>query len=99
MRRGNLRRALALAFRRTQRGPLQRVVLYEKDGCGLCAETFRALSRLALERPLEIIRVDIERDPVLERYALRVPVVESGGRELDAAGVDDAELARFLSPA
>lgn len=97
MRRGNLHRALALAFRRTPRGPLGRVVLYEKEGCGLCRETFRALSRLALEIPLEVVRIDVERDPaLLDRYALRLPVVEAGGRELDAAGVDEAGLRRFL---
>lgn len=94
---GNLRRALALAFRRTQRGPLRRVVLYEKDDCGLCVETFRALSRLAHELPIEIVRASIERDASLvDRYALRVPVVAVEGRELDAAGVGERQLREFL---
>jgi hypothetical protein len=97
MERGNLRRALALAFRRTQRGPLQLVVLYEKEDCGLCGETFRMLSRLAHELPIEIVRVNIERDPTLsDRYALRVPVVVADRRELDAAGVGERELREFL---
>lgn len=97
MPRGNLRRALGLAFRRTPRGPRRRVILYEKDGCGLCAETFRTLTRLALEVPLEIVRVDVARDPaLLDRYVLRVPVIGVDGRELDAAGADEASLGRFV---
>ena len=98
MQRGSLRRALALAFKRTHRGPLRRVVLYEKPGCGLCAETFRSLSRLALEMPIEIVRVDVEREPTLfERYALRIPVVAANGRELDAAGVAEHALRDFVA--
>lgn len=97
MQRGNLRRALALAFRRTQRGSPRRVVLYETAECGLCAETFRALSRLALDLPIEIIRVDIEGDDRLrDRYALRLPVLEVDGRELDAAGVGEGKLREFI---
>ncbi len=97
MEKGNLRRALALAFKRTQRGPLRRVLLYEKEDCGLCGEAFRALSRLALEFPLEIMRVDIGREPELfDRYALRIPVVEVDGRELDAAGVGEKAFRDFL---
>lgn len=73
------------------------MVLYESEDCGLCAAAFRALARLALEHPLEIARVDIERDPALrDRYALRIPVVAVAGRELDAAGLDDAALEAFV---
>ena len=98
MRRGNLRRALALAFRRTPRAPLRRVVLYETQGCGLCAEAFRRLSRVALDEPIEIARVDVAADPaLLERYALRVPVVATRGRELDAAGASEAALRAFVA--
>ena len=47
--------------------------------------------------PLEIERVDIAKDPALfERYALRIPVVVVGERELDAAGVDDRALRAWL---
>ena len=72
-------------------------MLYEREDCRLCAAAFRALSRLALEHPIEIARVDIERDPALrDRYALRIPVVAIDGRELDAAGLDDDALEAFL---
>lgn len=95
--RGDLRRALALVRRRTHRGPPLGVRLLEKPDCGLCAEAYRALRRIALERPLAIERVDITRDPaLLDRYALRIPVLVVGERELDAAGVEDRALGAWL---
>lgn len=94
---GNLRRALGLVRRRTHRGEPLRVTLYERAGCGLCDETHRALARLALDRALEIERVDIDRDTALtDRYALRVPVLRVNDAELDAAGLDDAAVSRWL---
>jgi len=84
--------------RRTPRGEPLRVRLYEKDGCGLCAEAYRALTRVRMSVPLEIERVDIERDPDLfARYAIRIPVLAVSGHELDAAGLDDAALRRWLT--
>ena len=98
--RGNLRRGLALVRRRTPRGAPLHVRLYEKADCGLCAETYRALTRIRMDIPLEIERVDILIDPALfERLALRIPVVAIGERELDAAGMDDAVLRRWLAEA
>ncbi len=95
---GNLRRALGFVRRRTHRGEPLRVTLYERAGCGLCDETHRALRRLALDRALEIERVDIDSDTALtDRYALRVPVLRVGDAELDAAGLDDAAVARWLA--
>ena len=96
--RGDLRRGLAFVRRRTPRGEPLPVRLYEKDGCGLCAEAYRALTRVRMRVPLAIERVDIEADPALfRRYAIRIPVLEARGRELDAAGVDDAALQRWLA--
>jgi hypothetical protein len=95
--RGDLRRALALVRRRTHRDPPLAVRLLEKPDCGLCAEVYRALRRVALDVPLEVDRVDITKDPELfDRYALRIPVVTMGGRELDAAGVDDRAVRAWL---
>lgn len=83
--------------RRTPRGPALGLLLYERAGCGLCAETYRALTRIRMDVPLAIERVDIEADPaLLDRYALRIPVVAAGERELDAAGLDEAAIRRFL---
>lgn len=98
--RGSLRRGLALVRRRTPRGPALRIVLYEKAGCGLCAEAYRALTRVRMDVPLEIERVDIESQRALfDRYALRIPVLRVGERELDAAGLDAAALRAWLREA
>lgn len=98
MRRGDLRRALALVRRRTYRAPPLHVRLMEKPECHLCAEAHRALRRIALERPLQIERVDILGldEAVRVRYALRIPVLVADGAELDAAGLDDAAIVRWL---
>ncbi len=98
MRRGDLRRALALVRRRTHRGEPIHVRLMEKADCHLCAEVHRALRRIALERPLDIERVDIGSLPAdqRDRYVLRIPVVLMGASELDAAGLEDAVILRWL---
>jgi glutaredoxin-like protein DUF836 len=98
MRRGDLRRALALVRRRTHRGEPIHVRLMEKVDCHLCAEAHRALRRVALERPLEIERVDIASLPrgQRDRYALRIPVIVVGTSELDAAGLEDAAVVSWL---
>ena len=95
--RGDLRRALALVRRRTNREPPRKVRLLEKPDCGLCAEAYRALHRVALDVPLDVDRVDITKDSaLLDRYALRIPVVTMGERELDAAGLDDRAIRAWL---
>ncbi len=72
-------------------------MLYEKAGCGLCDEAYRALTRVRMELPLDIERIDIEQQPELfQRYAIRIPVLRVGERELDAAGLDAAALGRWL---
>lgn len=98
MLRGSLRRGLALVRKRTHRGPPLRVTLYERRDCHLCAEVHRALRRIGLDRPLEVRRVDIDADPALrDRYTLRVPVLRVTDAELDAAGLEDEAIARWLS--
>ena len=95
--RGDLRRALALVRRRTHRDAPRQVRLFEKPDCGLCAEAYRALHRVALDVPLEVERVDITKDPALfDRYALRIPVIAVRERELDAAGVDDRGIRAWI---
>jgi hypothetical protein len=95
--RGDLRRALALVRHRTHRDAPLRLRLLEKPDCGLCAEAYRALRRVALDVPVDVDRVDITKDPALfDRYALRIPVFTMGERELDAAGVDDRAIRTWL---
>jgi hypothetical protein len=65
--------------------------------CGLCDEAIAALRRLSRRTPLDIERVDVTREPtLLERYVVRVPVLVVGEAELDAAGVDEAAIGRWL---
>lgn len=73
----------------------------EKNGCHLCAEAHRALRRIALDLPLEIERVDITRlsAEVRDRYELRIPVLVAEGEELDAAGLEDAAITRWVREA
>ena len=69
----------------------------EKPDCGLCDEALASLRRLTRRRPLDIERVDVTRDPtLLDRYVLRVPVLVVGDAELDAAGIEDAPIGRWL---
>ena len=72
------------------------VRLYKTPACGLCAAALAALGRLARTRRLAIERVDVSADPLLARYVLRVPVLVVGEAELDAAGLADGAIARWL---
>jgi hypothetical protein len=74
-----------------------RVRLMERPDCGLCEEALGALRRLSRRTPLDIERVDITREPaLLDRYVIRVPVLVVGDAELDAAGIDDDAIGRWL---
>ena len=74
-----------------------RVRLMERPECALCDEALLALRRLSRQTRLDIERVDVTRDPAhLDRYIVRVPVLVVGDAELDAAGIDDAAIARWL---
>jgi hypothetical protein len=76
------------------------VRFYEKADCGLCAEAYRALTRVRMDLPLEIERIDIARDPALfDRYALRIPVLAMGDDELEVAGIDEGAIVRWLTSA
>jgi hypothetical protein len=71
--------------------------LYERAGCHLCEETHGRLLRIARRRPLGIERVDIAADPATERrFVVRIPVLAVGARELDAAGLTEAQIAAWL---
>ncbi len=72
------------------------VRLYETPGCGPCPEALAALGRHGRGRCFSVERIDVSGDPLLVRYALRVPVLAVGGAELDAAGLTDGAIARWL---
>lgn len=93
-----MRRGLALVRKRTPRGPARRARFYEKANCGLCAEAYRALTRIRMDIPLEIERVDIEREPaLLDRYVLRIPVLAVDGDEIELGGIDEGAIVRWLT--
>lgn len=63
------------------RSPRPRVVVYTRQGCGLCATAERLVAREA--RRADVVLVDVDTDPELQRrYHVRVPVVEVDGREV-----------------
>ena len=69
------------------------MILYERERCGLCDEVREALRRLRVA----FDRVDIDKDESLrDRYTLRVPVLARGADELDAAGLEDGAIDRWL---
>jgi hypothetical protein len=82
--------------------PLPDLVLYGRTGCHLCEDARVTLDLLLAERaarglavPL-LVEHDIETDDELHRrYALTIPVVALGGRELELA-TSPAKLRRLL---
>ena len=59
------------------------VTLYTRNGCHLCEEAERILRAEQSATPLELVTVDVDRDPELQRrYGVRVPVVAVDGVEL-----------------
>lgn len=59
------------------------VTLYTRAGCHLCEEAERVLVAERAVTPLELVTVDVDRDPRLQRrYGVRVPVVAIDGVEL-----------------
>ncbi|HEV8669905.1 MAG TPA: glutaredoxin family protein [Candidatus Limnocylindria bacterium] len=70
----------------------------ERPACGLCDDALAALRRVSRRTRIDIERVDVTRHAaLLERYLVRVPVLVVGDAELDAAGIDDGAIARWLA--
>ena len=82
--------------------PLPELVLYGRDGCGLCEETRVILEALLAELLAAglpapaLVQRDISADPDLERrFFAVIPVVELGERRLELA-TSAAALRRLL---
>ena len=82
--------------------PLPDLVLYSRDGCGLCEDTRVTLEALLAERLAAslptpaLVERDIAGDPDLERrFFAVIPVVELGERRLELA-TSAAALRRLL---
>lgn len=83
--------------------PLPSLILYGRPGCHLCEDAHGVLEALLAERassghPVPVLEErSIEGDDdLLRRYALTIPVVTFGGRELELA-TTAAKLRRFLA--
>ena len=74
-----------------------RVRLLERPDCGLCEDALASLRRLSRRKRLDIERVDVTRDlAAFDRYVVRVPVLMVGDAELEAGGMDEAVIGRWL---
>ena len=74
-----------------------RLVVYSRDGCGLCAELIEELAPLLAGQGLEFTVADVDRDATLKRrYGLRVPVLTLDGEWLCNGRLDRAALERGL---
>jgi len=75
------------------------VVLYTREGCGLCDEVRAMLRRLEAEIPHRLRQVDIEADEeLIRRYHARIPVVKVGPYTLEAP-IDEIHLRVALKAA
>jgi glutaredoxin len=73
-----------------------RILLYTRRGCHLC----EAAEDLLVCMGVDVLTVDVDADAAArERYGLRVPVLEAGGRTLLEGRFDAERIARALSEA
>lgn len=57
------------------------VIVYTREGCGLCVRAEQLVAREA--RRAEVRRVEVDTDPGLrQRFGVRVPVVTVDGQEV-----------------
>jgi hypothetical protein len=82
--------------------PLPELVLYTRDGCGLCDETRAIVQGLLEDRAARGRRIaalherDITTDPALERrFFATIPVLELDGHRLELA-TSPGTVRRFL---
>ena len=77
---------------------MRRVVLYTREGCGLCATAKQVLLAERDRTPFDLEEIDVEGDDALEmEYGIRIPVVVVDGKELFELVVDPDALARVLA--
>jgi glutaredoxin len=73
------------------------LTLYGKPGCHLCDGARSVVRGVAAARGVEVVEVDVTRDPVLERrYGERIPVLALDDEELFDYFVDGDALGKRL---
>jgi len=74
-----------------------RLVVWSRDGCGLCEEMTRELGAWLEGRGLAAAVRDVDEDPdARRRYGLKVPVLTLDGHIVCHGRLDRAELERLL---
>ena len=77
---------------------MKRVVLYTREGCGLCETAKRVLLAERERTPFDLQEIDVEGNDDLEmEYGIRIPVVLVDGVELFELVVDPDALTRALA--
>ncbi|QBI20325.1 glutaredoxin family protein [Egibacter rhizosphaerae] len=77
-----------------------RVVVYTREGCGLCRAAEEAAATVAAARGESVVTVDVDTDPELvAAHGARVPVVAVDGDEVGEFVVDEATIAKALDTA
>jgi len=77
---------------------MKRVVLYTREGCGLCETAKRVLLAERVRTPFDLEEIDVEGNDDLEmEYGIRIPVVLIDSVELFELVVDPDSLARALA--
>jgi len=74
--------------------------LYTRSRCGLCDLLHEDLLSLCRGRDVQVVSIDIDRDPALvQRYGLRVPVLVCEGRVICEARLDREAVRAVLDRA
>lgn len=70
-----------------------RVTLYGNPNCGLCAQAEAMLERISHRLPLEVLLVEVDSDPELQRqYVFVIPVVLANNGEVARAPIYETAL-------
>ena len=74
-----------------------RLVVWSREGCGLCEEMIHALAAWLAGRGLTAVVRDVDADPVARRrFGLRLPVLTLDGEVVCHGRLDPVELERLL---
>jgi hypothetical protein len=74
---------------------VSRLVLYSREGCGLCEEMLHALGPWVVARGATVEVRDVDDDPLARRrWGLKIPVLLLDGETVASGRLDWAELER-----
>jgi hypothetical protein len=79
---------------------VSRLVLYSREGCGLCEEMLHELAPWAAARGAIVAVRDVDADPVTRRrWGLKIPVLLVDGETVASGRLDWPELERAWAAA